>query len=78
MLAADLDANGMILDLASGNFIELNAVAYRLWGMIETPVALSDLCARLADEYAVDPETCRREVGRWVEDMVARQLVRVD
>lgn len=73
--AAPLGDRLLVLDVPRARFVGLNAVAARVWALLETPRSADDLVARLLAEYEVDADTCRAETGAVLVDLVARGLV---
>jgi hypothetical protein len=51
-------------------YIGLTAIGARIWELIETPIDVDTLCARLIEEYDVDAATCRADVDRFVAELV--------
>jgi hypothetical protein len=45
--------------------------------LLAQPQTLTDLCTALQQEFAVDDETCQREVTTLVQALVAADLVNV-
>ncbi|GIJ46755.1 hypothetical protein Val02_36410 [Virgisporangium aliadipatigenens] len=76
-LTADVGDELVMLSPEHGEYFGLNAVGTRIWELIAEPRALSELCARLADEFEVDDETCRAEVLEFLRQLAEVDLVRV-
>jgi PqqD family protein of HPr-rel-A system len=68
----------LALDETSGHCYSLNEVAGQLWQWIETPRPIDELCARLQEEYEVDPERCVQEVQAVLEGLRKVGLVEVE
>ena len=68
----------LALNETSGHCYNLNEVAGHLWQWIETPQAIDELCARLQEEYEVEPERCVREVQAVLEGLWEAGLVEVE
>jgi hypothetical protein len=78
LIAADVADEAILLDVDSGYFFQLNKTAARIWGLVETPRPLAEVCAELAKTYAVDPAVCRGDVVEFVSDMRERGLVEIN
>lgn len=63
------------LEPQEGNFYGFNASAARIWALIEQPRPFAALCATLAEEFDVAPETCRVETLAMLRDLEADGLV---
>jgi hypothetical protein len=75
MIAADVEDETIILNSATGNFVQVNGSAGRIWGLLESPHTLASLCALLSEQYAVSIDQCRAELIPFIEDMRAKDLV---
>ena len=58
-------------------YLGLDAVATRVWELLESPQTLDELATTLQSEYEVDDATCRRDLGVLVDTFVAHKLVSV-
>lgn len=78
LITAPLDEGAVIMDMASGNFLELNRTAARIWELLDTPNTLSGLCALVLDRYDVAPELCAVQIEEWMGEMQERRLILVE
>jgi hypothetical protein len=76
-VSCDLDGETVLLNLKSGTYYGLNPVAARVWALLQQPRTAAEVCAAVLDQYAVDPDRCRRDVGALLEKFVAEGLVEV-
>lgn len=77
ILHAPVDAkNSVMLDIASGYYFGLNAVATRIWELLtERPMTVGELCARLCAEFDVEEQTCEAAVLAFANALVDNGLV---
>ena len=68
-LSAEIDGEVVALNAEKGICYGLDTIGSVIWAMIEKPVSIGDLCARLTARYRVDPATCARDVIDWLEDL---------
>ena len=68
----------MALDVEKGMCFGLNATGSRVWEMLDTAQCGRQICARLMQDYAVDPATCEREVLELIHALMAEGLVKID
>lgn len=64
-----------MMDLDQGKYFSLNAVATRIWDLLEKHRDVSELCTLIIDEYEVDQARCVAEVTELLEEMVKLGLV---
>lgn len=57
------------LHLESGSCYGFNATATRIWAIAAAPVRFGDLCQRLAEEYDVAPDQCRRDCSMLIRTL---------
>jgi len=74
---AQLGDETVILDLESGNYFRLNITGARVWNLLESPLSIGTLCAKLEAAFEIDAETCRAEVIPFIEMMRDRKLIRI-
>jgi hypothetical protein len=70
-----LDDETVLLELKKGTYYGLNKVGTLVWEMLQQPQAIDTICAAVLNEYSVEPEICRRDVLRLIEEMKAVGLV---
>jgi hypothetical protein len=76
LLEADVNGEIVALHIEKGQCYGMNSVASRIWELLKEPISPAQICARLNDEFEVDPETCRTDVAAVLRDFEAEGLVR--
>lgn len=66
-----------ILELDQGVYFGLNPTGARIWELLASPMAVSDIHARIVAEYEVDEQTARRDVLDVLERLRAAGLIKV-
>lgn len=66
----------VLLDLAAGEYVGLNAVGARLWGLLVQGHSLEAAQAALLDAYDVAPERLRADLEAMLADLLGRGLLR--
>lgn len=77
LIEAEVDGELIGLHVDNGVCYGFNDTATRIWALIARPATLGEICETLTREFAVDPETCAREVLSLVETLRADGLVEV-
>jgi len=75
IMEAEVDGEMVGLHVDSGVCYGFNPTAYRIWQLIEQPTALSQLCATLTTEFAIDKATCEQDVRALLDDLARDGLV---
>jgi hypothetical protein len=65
------------LNVHRGVCYGLSDVGAQIWRLIANPIRVSDLCAALRDDYAVDSKTCEADVIEFLEDLIDEGVVAV-
>lgn len=76
LLEADVNGEIVALHIDKGQCYGMNNVASRIWQLLAEPTSAEQICATLAEEYEVDPATCRAEVDALLADLKAEGLIR--
>ncbi len=76
-LFRELDGEAVALDLDSGIYYGLNTAGAWLWGRLAAAGGMTRerLTAELVEEFAVDRDVAARDVGAFVEAMLASGLL---
>jgi hypothetical protein len=76
LLEADINGEIVALHIDNGQCYGMNAVAARVWALLAEPTSPGDICAKLGQEFEVDPDTCRLEVQALLAQFKAEGLIR--
>jgi len=76
-LAAEVDGEIVLLNVATGFFHQLNGVGSYLWRQIADPRTIAELGARALLDFTADEAACRQEIRDFVQDLHGRGLVRI-
>jgi len=71
----ELDGEAVILNLASGVYFGLDPVGTRVWQLIEQHGGLSEVLARLREEYDAAPDVLERDLVDLASQLAAKGLV---
>lgn len=74
-IAGQIDEEMVMVDIDKGNYFAFNAVATRIWELLETPRSMEELCGLLLEEYEVSLTQCRAEVERHLTKMEESSLI---
>ena len=77
-VAAEIGDEAVILDIESGFYFQLNTTAARIWALLEAPMTVAALCAKVEGAFEVDSATCRAEVVEFLELMQSKALATVE
>ena len=70
-----LDEDLILFDAEAGKYFATSEVGAAIWAHLAEPLTIRDLCARLAEEYEVDPVTCLHDTEAFVHEVSAAGLL---
>jgi hypothetical protein len=76
LLEADINGEIVALHIENGQCYGMNAVATRVWALLVEPTSPGEICAKLGEEFEVDPDTCRAEVHALLAELKSEGLIR--
>jgi hypothetical protein len=65
----------VMMSVDAGRYYGLNAVASRIWELLDTPRSASELCHHIVEEFEVDSTTCDAEVRRFLGELLKHGIV---
>ncbi|MGH7075147.1 MAG: PqqD family peptide modification chaperone [Stellaceae bacterium] len=65
----------VMLSVKAGSYYGLNAVARRIWELLEAPNTLPALRDVICAEFEVDVETCEADLLKFVRELMDNGLV---
>ena len=74
-LSSEIGEDVVALQLDRGYCYGMEQVSAAVWRLLAEPSDVPTLCDRLADEFEVEPERCRRDVVQLLEQMRGEGLV---
>jgi hypothetical protein len=77
LVAARVDGDVVMLSEREGAYFGLNGVGSKIWELVAQPRSVVDICRSLSAVYDVDDATLMREVTEFLQQLLARKLVRV-
>lgn len=75
---SDLGDQTVMFSLERETYFAVSGSARRVWTLIEEPIRLDALVARLIEEFDVDRARCETDLRGFIETLVARGLARVE
>lgn len=69
---------GVILHLETKAFFQLNELGAAIWTLLSTGITFGELVTRLRQEVEGAPEELEVDVGRFLRELQARDLVTVE
>lgn len=78
VVSCDLVDEAAILNMKDGVYYGLNPVGARIWNLIQKPMKVSDILETLVGEYDVEREVCQTDLMELLEQLLEKELVKVE
>jgi hypothetical protein len=78
VLSSKVEGESVLMSVESNSYYKLSEVGSSIWELLEKPLALSELIARLTERYEVSEEQCAAEVLPFLDQLVRNGLVCAD
>jgi len=78
LLTSKIDKETVMMHQESGKYFALNAVASRIWDILEKPVSEAEIVKILLREFEVTNEQCTKEVNSFIAELCKKKLISID
>jgi hypothetical protein len=65
----------VMLSISASRYYGLNSVGTRIWELLETPMTVAQICARLCGEFEVEAQHCQTAVLKFANELMRNGLV---
>ena len=76
-LGSRVDTEMVFFDQMAGKYFATGPVGADIWDLLESSCTIGAICSQLLGKYEVDPATCAKQVGAFVEQMRQAGLLAV-
>lgn len=73
----EMDGDTVMMSVELGEYHGINPTGSRIWDMLKSPMMVSQICKTLEEEYAVEPERCRKEVLVFLNSLFEKRLIEI-
>jgi hypothetical protein len=78
VMVNELGREGVLLDLANGEYFSLDEVGMDMWKALGRCGSTEGACAELLPCYAIDDMTLQRDLDHFAQALAARRLLLVE
>ncbi|MFZ6864650.1 PqqD family peptide modification chaperone [Undibacterium sp. Ji67W] len=75
LVAVPMDGDLVMMSISQGSYYGVNPVGSVIWEALQTPQTLEHLCQVVVKEFAVDADTCLKDVQTFVTQMLNAKVV---
>ncbi|MBF0410878.1 MAG: lasso peptide biosynthesis PqqD family chaperone [Candidatus Riflebacteria bacterium] len=69
---SQVDGEVVMMSIENGEYYGINLIGSRIWGLLESPVRVSDVCDILLPDYDVTREQCTKDILLFLQQMVEK------
>ena len=77
-VSCDLDGETVLMSIQNGMYYGMDAIASRIWELIQTPQSVQQVCDSLQSEYEVPSEQCEKDVLTFLSALTDEGLIEVE
>jgi hypothetical protein len=77
VLSTPLGGEWVLLNLKDGTYYGLDGVGAAIWKLLQTPVAVEEICRTICNTYDVAADRCAVDVADLLTELERRGLVEV-
>jgi len=77
LLSCQVDDETVLLDTDVGSYFGMNPVASHIWELIATPHTAAEICKKLLAEYAIDADSCTKQVMAFLAELSNLKIIQV-
>jgi hypothetical protein len=74
-ISGDIDGQVVLLSMANEKYFKLNEVGSRIWELMEKPITVADIIAKLRTEFDVPEDQCEKQVIFFLRQLKKTQLL---
>lgn len=78
VIASEIDGEVVMMNVALGSYSLLDDIGSEIWGLLERPCPVSDLCEKLMERYDVKKDQCQRDLLVFLNELVANNIIIAD
>ena len=75
LMSAPIDKEIVILNMAKNNYVGLDDIGRRIWGLLEKPIRVDELCAQLSRDFEATREQIIADVTPFLEELAREGIV---
>lgn len=77
-IVSDMDGEKVMLSIQNGKYYNLGVIGGYIWDLIQQPISLKDVLAKLQTEFDVTEEQCLNDVLPFLEQLSKEELIVID
>ncbi|MEW9052644.1 MAG: lasso peptide biosynthesis PqqD family chaperone [Neobacillus sp.] len=74
-IVSDMGGEKVMLSVKNGKYYNLGEIGGEIWGLLESPIKISDVVKTLISVYQVEEIDCQQQVLVFVEHLLEEGLI---
>ncbi len=77
-IETNLDNEKVIMDLETGDYININPVGSVIWELIDKPISINAICEALTKMFEVENSVCQEQTIIFLRKLSQKELLNFD
>ena len=77
IIFSEMDGETVMMSIEKGEYYGINPIGSRIWGLLDSPKKVSELCDTLLPDYDVTPEQCAQDVLSFLNRMAEKGIIKI-
>jgi hypothetical protein len=77
IIFSDMDGETVMMSIERGEYYGINPIGSRIWGLLQTPKRVTELCGLLLPDFDVAPEQCASDVLQFLNQMAEKGIITI-
>ena len=77
LIFSEMDGETVMMSVERGEYYGIDPIGSRIWGMLETPKTMSELCDTLLPDYDVTREQMEKDVLAFLKQMLEKGIIKI-
>ena len=77
VLASEVDGEIVMMSIENNTYSGLDAIGSEIWGLLEKPISVAEICDFLVSHYDVERRVCENDVLAFLEDLASNKSIRI-
>jgi hypothetical protein len=73
----EMDGETIMMSIENGEYYGMNSMGSRIWNLLETPKAVSEICDALLIDFDVTMEQCVKDLLPFLNRMAVKGVVKI-
>jgi hypothetical protein len=73
----EMDGETIMMSIENGEYYGINSIGSRIWKLLETPKAASEICDALLPDFDVTREQCAKDVLLFLNRMAEKGVIKI-